>query len=609
MRSHPTGMSSFVSDPHVKYSPCSDFRRARIAGFRGTMNCSFRPNIQAVGSSLLLFAMLHSNPALSQVACTVTYDCRGSSGCASVMGGQTTRRTFSQFTSEADCTSQVSRASAGSGVSTSCSCSGGGTSTPGSTISAPAAPGHEFDSTISRAVADGLTGRISPGNAVGFTVLGMLGNALFAPKTAPAAPQPDPEQERRALAAQQLNNSGIYLLKQRDYSGAINEFQQALAATPGDANIQRNLELAKRQQKNAAVAGQTSGALGQLLGTTPAITASSGTALDLVNLSPDVNVPDLQNSTKPPSDQEELKGQLDGVFSKESPASAPSEPQDSKREVKEAAEIDNLFQTAKPLSNGDPDHAVKVDAKENQIEDIFREPSRAKNPDEELKDSVADSPAGSNALPSKRSSSSGDPTQGTAGTGTAFFGKSGTPAAPDLDNSPSPKPVTVKSATDQLTSVSDSGATAKSGSLSNEATAAGAACGFDGAPCGKTQTIPINKGIAQTPAAVALAAHLPADLVKNDTTIKQDLAYFQKLDTQKLDTQARLDAVQRQIDNGTGDSSTLSLQKAQLTTNLNQFKDSQAQTVVQMKQYVDSIGIKWNEDPEPAPAAGATVTP
>jgi hypothetical protein len=28
---------------------------------------------------------------------------------------------------------------------------------------------------------------------------------------------------------------------------------------------------------------------------------------------------------------------------------------------------------------------------------------------------------------------------------------------------------------------------------------------------------------------------------------------------------------------------------------------------VQMKHYVDSIGIKWNEDPEPAPAAGATV--
>src|SRR5258708_27964465 len=106
-------------------------------------------------------------------------------------------------------------------------------------------------------MADGLTGRISPGNAVGFTVLGMLGNALFAPKTAPVAPPPDPEQQRRTLAAQQLNNSGIYLLKQRNYSGAINEFQQALAATPSDVTIQQNLELAKRQQKNAAVAGKT----------------------------------------------------------------------------------------------------------------------------------------------------------------------------------------------------------------------------------------------------------------------------------------------------------------------------------------------------------------
>jgi len=438
--------------------------------------------------------------------------------------------------------------------------------------------------------------------------LGMLGNALFAPKTAPVAPRPDPAQEQRALAAQQLNNSGIYLLKQKNYSGAINEFQQALAATPGDVNIQQNLELAKRQQKNAAVAGQTSGALGQLLGTSPAVTASSGTALDLVNLNSDVKVPDLHSSTEPSGNPEALMGQLDGVFSKESPASAPSDSPVSKREVKEAAEIDNLFQTAQSPSKGDPEDTVQVDTKEKQIDDIFKEPSVSKNPEEELKDSVADSRAGSNASPSKGSTSSGDRAQETAGTGTGFFGKSGSPAAPELDTSPSSKPVAVKSATDQLTSASDSGTTARSGSLSNEATAARAACGFDGAPCGKTQAIPINKDIPQTPAAVALGAHIPADLLKNDTTIKQDMAYFQKLDTQKLDTQARLDAVQQEIDNGTGDSSTLNLQKAQLKTNLNQYKDSQAQTVVQMKQYGDSIGIKWNEDPEPAPAPGATVT-
>lgn len=578
-------------------------------GFGGTMSSSPRPHSMAVGSSLILIAMLHSNPALTQVSCTVTYDCRGSSGCASVMGGQITRRTFSQFTSEADCTSQVSRASANSGVSTSCGCSGGSISTSGSPILAPAAPGHEFDSTISRAMADGLTGRISAGNAVGFTVLGMLGNALFAPKTAPVAPPTDPEQQRRALAAQQLNNSGIYLLKQRNYSGAINEFQQALAATPSDSNIQQNLELAKRQQKSAAVAGQTSGALGQLLGTSPAVTASSGTALDLVNLNSGARAPDLRTSTQQSGDSESLMGQLDGVFSKESLVSVPSGSPVSEREVRGAAEIDNLFQTAQSSSNGNPEHAVKVDAKEKQIDDIFKQPSVSKNPEEELKDSVADSPAGSNASPSSKGSNpSGDRPQKAAGTGTGFFGKSGGPAAPDLDPSPSAKAVIVKSATDQVTSVSDSGTTAKSGILSNEATAARSACGFDGAPCGRTQAIPINKGTPQTPAAVALGAHIPADLLKNDPTIKQDMAYFQKLDTQKLDTQARLDAIQQQINNGTGDSSALNMQKAQLTTNLNQYKDSQAQTVVQMKQYVDSIGIKWNEDPEPAPVAGAKVT-
>jgi hypothetical protein len=299
--------------------------------------------------------------------------------------------------------------------------------------------------------------------------------------------------------------------------------------------------------------------------------------------------------------------QLDGAFSKESPVSAPSDSPVSKREVQGAAEIDNLFQTAQPLSNGNPEHAMKVDAKEKQIDDIFNEPSVSKSPEEELKDSVADSPSGSNAFPSKGSNSGGDHSKETAGTGTGFFGKSGSPAAPGLDISPSAGAVSVKKVTDQLTSVSDSGATARSGSLSNEATAARSACGFDGAPCGKTQAVPINKGIPQTPAAEALGTHIPADLLKNDTTIKQDMAYFQKLDTQKLDTQVRLDLVQRQINSGAGDSSALNMQKAQLTTNLNQYKDSEAQTVVQMKHYVDSIGIKWNEDPEPAPAAGATV--
>ena len=115
------------------------------------------------------------------------------------------------------------------------------------------------------------------------------------------------EQQQRQLAANQLNNSGIYLLKQKDYIGAINEFQKALGQTPNDPNILHNLALAKQRIKDTAVAAQNSGALSQLLGDAPAnagnfdfdqLTHSSGanpnaSALNLVNL--DANTVDLRD--------------------------------------------------------------------------------------------------------------------------------------------------------------------------------------------------------------------------------------------------------------------------------------------------------------------------
>jgi hypothetical protein len=174
----------------------------------------------------------------------------------------------------------------------------------------------------------------------------MIGQALvqwlFAPPAPPpVAAQPDPEQQQRELAAQQLNNSGLYLLKQRNYAGAINEFQKALGTNPNDSNALHNLALAKQKLKDAAVAGQTSGALGQFLGNAPANTGLFGfaqltgsttanpnaSALSLVNLDSDANVVDLRGTTKTSVDPESLKGQLDGVLRNNVPASAPPGPQ------------------------------------------------------------------------------------------------------------------------------------------------------------------------------------------------------------------------------------------------------------------------------------------
>ena len=178
-----------------------------------------------------------------------------------------------------------------------------------------------------------MQGAALAGNMIGQALVQLL----FAPPAPPpVAAQPDPEQQQRELAAQQLNNSGRYLLKQKNYAGAINEFQKALATNPNDSNSLHNLAIAKQQQKDAAVAGQTSGALGQFLGNAPANTGLFGfaqltgsttanpnpSALSLVNLDSDANVVDLRGTTKTSVDPESLKGQLDRVLGNSPPVSA-----------------------------------------------------------------------------------------------------------------------------------------------------------------------------------------------------------------------------------------------------------------------------------------------
>jgi tetratricopeptide (TPR) repeat protein len=195
------------------------------------------------------------------------------------------------------------------------------------------------------------------GQQLGYAAGQQLHNWLFGAPTRPQSqPSPDPAQQQRELAAQQLNNSGTYLLKQKNYLGAIHEFQQALAQTPNDPNILNNLASAKQQLKDAAVAAQTSGALGQLLGKAPASTGffdfdqlthssvvnSNVSALDLVNLNSDTasdaSVVDLRDATK--TSPESLKNQLDGVLGNASATAVP----DSLVVLPQAQDIELLFQ-------------------------------------------------------------------------------------------------------------------------------------------------------------------------------------------------------------------------------------------------------------------------
>jgi len=219
-----------------------------------------------------------------------------------------------------------------------------------------------------------------------------LHNILFGqskPLTAPL----DPAAQQRALAAEQLNNSGIYLLRKNDYAGAINEFQQALNQAPNDANILFNLQLAKQRQKNAVNAAKTSNALGNLLGTAAGNSGDGPlgplNSLNLVNLDPDVvdfrgmghtssanpnssflntvitgsdsNTVDMGNLKKNYIDPKLLQGEINRVLANPVPAPAQISPQE---------QIDKLFQSPQPSSergvNG-PNTEEQTKAKVNAI--------------------------------------------------------------------------------------------------------------------------------------------------------------------------------------------------------------------------------------------------
>lgn len=88
-----------------------------------------------------------------------------------------------------------------------------------------------------------------------------------------------PEEQQRRIAAKQLNNTGVWYMRQRDYANAIVEFQKALQQTSNNATILGNLTLARRLQeqssRNVAAATQNGDALANALGSMPAASRPS----------------------------------------------------------------------------------------------------------------------------------------------------------------------------------------------------------------------------------------------------------------------------------------------------------------------------------------------
>ncbi len=263
------------------------------------------------------------------------------------------------------------------------------------------------------------------GNMTGDLMLKGIHNVLHG---APARPVPvNPEQQQRALAAQQLNNSGIYLLNRtpRDYSGAINEFEKALQQTPNDATIASNLQYARRLQKESAAATQTSNMLGNLLGNNappvgpanfpaysgifanvfnpvnidpnvvdfrgvfrnsvlgPALSslpAANANALNAVLTGSDARIVDLRGAARTSVNPQLLQTQIHGIFGNPVPVRETSVPTVDRPQVQE---IEKLFQSP-PATTGtqslaQPQHATPDKPTKEQIDDLFSKPDAPHN--------------------------------------------------------------------------------------------------------------------------------------------------------------------------------------------------------------------------------------
>jgi len=406
------------------------------------------------------------------------------------------------------------------------------------------------------------------GAALGGYMIGKgLHDILFGSPT--VTPPVDPAQEQAQLAAQQLNNSGVYLLKQKNYAGAINEFQKALAIIPNDSNTVRNLALAKQKLKDAAVAGQTSGALGQLLGNAPANTGLFGfaqptgstaanpnaSALSMVNLDSDANVVDLHGTTKTSVDPESLKGQLDAALRNNPPVSAQpnsqvvppkdkdmellstlSEPGTSQSKVvlPQDKDMELLSTLSEPgtsqsqvvlpkdkdmellstLSEPGTSQSKVVLPQDKDMELLGARPSSGK---ENFTPASRQSPATPASNSSLRDAPNDNATPASRGTGKCAFGTTCNPANPDLNSSAAAPPVAVHSTNDQASSAARSGAAAIGNGRSDGAKVE-SNCIFDTSACASPAPVPMNKAAAQTPRAPA-NIQIPASMA-NDPEVR-----------------------------------------------------------------------------------------
>jgi hypothetical protein len=454
-----------------------------------------------------------------------------------------------------------------------------------------------------------VAGKVSPGNAAGFIGLGLLGNALFAPKTTNPV-QPDAQQQVN-LAAQQLNNSGLYLLRQKNYAGAINEFQKALAQAPNDASIINNLALAKQQlavqQLNFKMATQTSGALGQLLGDAPPNTGLFGgqlphspaidqnaSPLSLVNVGSDAGVVDLGGATGISVDPDSLKGQLDGVLANHKlPTTAP----DPRAEMPQVQDIELLFQPPQSKASQFPGPQrppsspklvnPMMDAEERaQVEAIFAQPGGL---DDTLEKQALDVKARPAPNPTLRDAVSDPPSDQKTGPRTGAFGTRNNPSNPDLGDALRDAVIPTNSAAEQSSTAAKSGKDAPA-AKSIERAKALSNCQWDMSGCITRDAKNIPGHVNQQNSKPVPAAVANSDGYKDLQGQKEKLEKkYQELDT-------RLTEIRQQQASGQGDLGALAVEGAKIKNEQTAVGSAKADVGRKM----DDLSVSFQEETQPS---------
>ena len=131
---------------------------------------------------------------------------------------------------------------------------------------------------------------------------------------------------------------------------------------------------------------------------------------------------------------------------------------------------------------------------------------------------------------------------------------------------------------------------------------------YDRGGAANVGSLPVTaRSMGQTPAAAQFSAHIP-DAARTDPQIQQSVAYYQKLDVEKIDAQTQLAAIQQKIKAGDGDSQLLKAQGEALSGAVQRYTADQATTQAQVQSQLKKIGVSWNESPPPAKTP-QTATP